>query len=171
MSGLILERIQIAAGILPVDLQGGANNGDWVSLENYDRCAIVLYKDGGTASDDPTITVVQATDTAGSGPKPLNFTRLWRKQASNIMVNGDAGKWEEVTQAAGNTYTNTTLAEEECLIVIEFRAEDLDVENGYKALRATIADVGSNAQLGCTFYILADPVYPAGPTDMKSALV
>ena len=40
----MLERMQIAAGFVPVNLAAGGNNSDWVNLENYGRVLIVFFK-------------------------------------------------------------------------------------------------------------------------------
>ena len=151
-----LEQAQIAAGFLPVDLSTGTaslREGDWVSLENFNHIAIVLYKDGGTAGDDVTLTVEQATDASGTGAKALNFTTVARKQAADLFT---VGQWAKATQPAGNTYTDADSAEQELLWVVEFDADELDVANGYRFVRATVNDVGANAQLGCLFYILTE---------------
>ena len=33
-----LQKNALVSAFVPVDLQAGDNNGDWVSLKNYDRC-------------------------------------------------------------------------------------------------------------------------------------
>ena len=37
----LVEQMNIVSGFLPVDMQTGANSGDWVSLKHYNHCAIV----------------------------------------------------------------------------------------------------------------------------------
>jgi len=48
-------------------------------------------------------------------------------------------------------------AEAEAIIAVDIKAEDLDVDNDFDCVRLDVADVGSNAQLGCGFYILYEP--------------
>lgn len=155
-----LEKMQICAGFNPVDLQTGANNGDWVSLKNYNHLAVVLYKAAGTAGDDPTLTLQQATDVSGTGAKALNFTRIDTKQGASLFA---IGTFTKVTQAAGNTYTDDTSAEVQAIWVVEIDAQDLDRDNGFDCVRATVADVGGNAQLGCLFYLLFEARYAGEP--------
>lgn len=164
----ILEEIQIAEGFVIVDLQTGANTGDWVSLETYNRMAVVFLSAVGTAADDPTLTLQEATDNAGAGAQNLNFTRIYRKQAA-VDLSGTA-QWVETTQVAANTFTNATAAEEDLIWVVEFRSTDLDVDDGYTFLRATVADIGANAQLGYLMYIASEPRYPAAPAAMRGIL-
>lgn len=164
----LLSRLQIAEGFPTVDLSTGANTGDWVSLENYARC-LVLFRSGvGTAGDDPTLTIEQASDSAGTGAKSLTFTVIYRKQAATDL--SGTGQWTKTTQAAANTYTNATAAEQSVIWAVDVEASDLDVSNGFKFLRATVADVGANAQPGDLLYLLYEPRYPDAPQNMVSAL-
>ena len=73
------------------------------------------------------------------------------KQGSDLAA---IGAFTSVTQSAGNTYTEATSAEAQKIWVLDIKADDLDVDNGYDCVQASISDVGSNAQLGCLLYIL-----------------
>lgn len=165
MNKHILEKVQIVSAIVPVDLQTAANNGDWVSLKGYGRCAIVFFKAAGTAGDDPVFTLRQAKDVSGTTPKELNFTRIDTK----VGVQTGIGTFTKVAQAAGNTYVNTDSAEAQAVMVVDIKAEDLDVEGGYDCLQLQIPDVGGNAQLGCALYLLHEPRYATDP--LPSAIV
>lgn len=165
MNKHILEKLQIVAGIIPISMEAGANNGDWVSLKNYNRCAIVVFKGAGTAGDDPVITVKQASDVSGTGAKALNFTRIDAK----VGVQTGIGQFTTVTQAAGGTYTDAVSAEAQGLFVIDVQADDLDVDNGFDCVQVSVPDVGTNAQVGSALYLLHDPRYSASP--MPSAIV
>jgi hypothetical protein len=165
MSQNFCEVNNIVGGFVPVDMQTAANTGDYVSLKNYNRCVIVLFKAAGTNGDDPTITLTQATDVAGTSVKNLStITKIYTKQGTLTGV----GTWTVVTQAAAATYTDTDSAENQAIWAIEVKAEDLDVSNGFDCLKAAVADVGGNAQLGCMFYIMCEPRY-AGP--LPSAII
>ncbi|MBI2834766.1 MAG: hypothetical protein HYX76_10125 [Acidobacteria bacterium] len=164
-----LEGHNIVEGFPAVDLQTGANNGDYVSLKQYGHVAVVFASGIGTAGDDPTLTLQQATSVAGGSAKALNFTTMFRKQAATSLA--AVGAWTKTTQAAANSYTNATAAEEALIWVVEVDAADLDVVSGFDCLRATVADVGGNAQPGYLFYVLSEPRYAATPADMPSAIV
>lgn len=167
MNSQLLERLQVAAGFGPVAMNAAANNGDYVSLKNYQRVLVLFFKAAGTAGDDPTITLQQATSVAGAGEKELNFTEIFKKQGADLTA---IGQWTKVTQSAGNTYTDATSAELAAIWAIEFKAEDLDIDNGFDCLRATVADVGTNAQLGCLLYVGGDARQPSAPADMLSMI-
>jgi hypothetical protein len=166
LNNLLVEEAQIVAAIIPVDSQAGANNGDWVSLKNYDRCSVIVYKAAGVAGDDPVLTMKQATDVAGTGSKALNFTRIDAK----VGVQTGIGTFTTVTQTASDTYTDTVSAEAQAIFVIEFKAEDLDVNNGFDCIRFSVADTGAGgAQLLCALYVLRGVRYGTNP--LPSAIV
>lgn len=157
LNQLFVESAQLIAAFVPVDLETGANNGVYVSLTDFDRCTVVVLKAAGTASDDPVITMTQATDVEGTDAKALNFTRIDQKQGATALA--AVGGWTEVDQAAGNTYTPDG-AEDQGIYCIEFQASDLDVNNGFTCLAVAIPDTGSaGAQLGTAFYILRGARY------------
>jgi hypothetical protein len=64
-----------------------------------------------------------------------------------------------VTQTAASTATPTSAASV-AVFAIEVRAADLDVSNNFNHVQFTIPDTGSNAQLGCAFYIAYGVKYP-----------
>ncbi len=153
MNRHFLEKNQVVAAIIPVDLMTAANNGDWVSLKNYGRVAAILFKAAGTAGDDPVFTLRQATDVSGTNAKALPFTRIDSKVGTQTGI----GQFTTTTQAAANTYTDLVSAEAQAIMVVDIKAEDLDADNGFDCVQLQIPDVGANAQLGCALYILHEP--------------
>lgn len=156
MNQHFLEKVQIALGFLPVNMATGANTGDWASLAEFNRCAVVFCAGPGTAGQDPTLTLQQAKSAAGGTPKALNFTRIDVKQGSDLTA---IGQFTTITQAAGNTYTELTAAENSKIWVVDVKAEDLDVNNGYGFIQGSIGDVGTNSQIGLVLYFPHDPRY------------
>ena len=140
----------------------GAEPGEFVTetLQVPDIDALRRRQAAGTAGDDPTITLVQAQDVAATGEKPLNFTRIDTKQGADLTA---VGTFTTVIQAAANTYTDATSAEVQAIWVIDIKSEDLDVDNGFDCIKASVSDVGTNAQLGCLLYIGHDPRLVAAP--------
>ena len=148
-----VEQANIVSGFIPVDLQTGSKDGDWVSMKGYERCTIVFFKEVGTAGDDPTITVQQTVDVADTGgvAKGVNFTDIHTKTGTQTTT----GLFTHVTQAAASIYTDAASAEVAALWVIDIKAEDLDVEGGFDCIRANVDLAADNsAQLGCLLYIL-----------------
>jgi len=169
---LLGNLIDIIEGFPTVDLQTGANTGDYISLRNA-SCVIILFTSGvGTAGDDPTVTVQQATSAAGGSVKALNIVtspvQVWKKQATTDQ--SSTAVWEDASgDASTNTWTHADSAEQSTMVAIEFKTEDLDVDNAFVYIRATIADIGGNAQPGDLKYIVC-PMYPSNPDDALTYL-
>lgn len=167
MNHLFAEMNQVCQGFLPVAMNSAANAGDYMSMKNYGRLTVVFFKAVGTAGDDPTITLQQAQDVSGTGVKALTINRVDKKQAaSNLLAVGQFTVSTPASPAtndtfATNTWTNSDLAEQAAIVLIDVKAEDLDADNNFDCVRATIADVGTNAQLGCLLYILSEPRFAA----------
>ena len=154
-NALFAEQFQVVSGFVPVDMSAAANNGDWVNMENYGRCTILLFKAAGTAGQDPVITVNQATTNAGGSSKALNFSVIHEKVGTLTSV----GQYTMVDQSAANTYENLASAESQGIFLIDIQAEDLDSDNDFKFIQASVPDVGAAAQLGCLLYLLSFPRY------------
>jgi len=168
MNQLMLSNVfDIIEGFPTVDLQTGANTGDWISLKNANRVAVVFMSGVGTDGDDPTLTIEQAKDVSDSGgvAKALNFTTIYRKQAATSLAAVDA--WTVTTQSAGNTYTNTDAAQQDLIWVVEFDPSELDVANGFTCIRATVADVGGAAQPGALLYLVSPKSATSPATPMS----
>ena len=148
----LVEQTQIVAGFVPLDLQT-QRDADFVHLRDFNHLSVIFFKGTGTDGDDPTVTLQQATDNVGSGAKALNFTEIWRKQGADVQT---VAQFTKTTQSAANTYTNTD-GHLQAIWVLEIDADMLDVDGGFKYVRLTLNDTGTNAQLGCVLYVLSEP--------------
>jgi hypothetical protein len=163
--------IDIVPGIVPVDLEGGNNAGDYVSLKNAEGLLVVFFKAAGTAPDDPTLELQQAQTVAGGGAKDLlGFVDIYKKQGA--LLTG-VGTWTKVTQTADEDFVgDATSAEEQGLYAAWIPATLLDRTNGFDCVQVNIADPGvAGAQLGCVLYILCGLRYQRSPEDALSAIV
>ena len=170
---LFLDNHDIVQAFLPIDLQT-AQVGDYASLQIYNHVACVFVSGLGTDGDDPIITTFQATTGAGGSAKVLNMVtapaKIWKKQAASNLT--AVTKW---TDATGDATTNSwdeddTSAQESLVLVVEFDAADLDVDNGFSFVRFDVADTGTNAQLGYGFYVLSEPRWARAPDKKISPL-
>lgn len=102
---------------------------DYVSMKGYDRLTIVLAVDNATTVTGAAITLKQATAVAGTGEKALAFTKMW--------ANIDTGAADTLTETAvtSNTFTTDTTNDKNLMYVVEVKAEDLDVANGFDCVR------------------------------------
>lgn len=174
MSTKALERMNIVLACEPDDLDDGAITGDYVSLENYERLLVVVGAADGTAGDDLTVNLYQATSAAGGSAKVLNCLetgRIYTKMAADFTAMQLVTGWTKETQAtADEEYTDTDSGEQSCLWCFEVRAADLDVANSFTHVRADLDGDGGAAKIGFMLYILLDPKYPAAPELMKDPL-
>jgi hypothetical protein len=163
----MLEQMQIASGFVPVNMASAANNSDWVNLKSYARLLVIFFK-GAAASgtEDPTVTLLQATDVAGTGSKALNIARAWTKTDADLTTIGQFTAGSPST----NTLTVASSAQKGAIWVIEVLASELDRTNSFNCVRANVADVGTVEQLGCLLYLLGEPRQADTPVLNPSAL-
>lgn len=162
MSSVLTEGVNIvpAWGENVVDMDTNAD-GDWVSLKGYGKVGILFVKEAGTAGDDPTLTLQQASDVAGTGVKVLNaIDTYWIKQAATSLAS--TGTFTKTTQTADEQIVfNATSAEQSLIAYFEIDAEDLDVDNGFDCIRVNVALAANGGpQWGTCLYFLMDPRYP-----------
>jgi hypothetical protein len=153
MNQHFLEKCRPAAGFVPVNMATAANTGDRFDMKNYGRVAIVFFKGAGNAAEDPTITVQQHNAASSGTSKALPFTRVDHKIGTLASV----GEFTTVTQAAAETFTLSTLGDSAAIVVIDIKAEDLDIDGGFEWISANVADVGSVSQVGCVLYFGHEP--------------
>ena len=116
----------------PADIAAsGEGDGDWITIAEYRRVAVVFVKAAGSASDHPALSVQQATDASGTGARALELRRAWH----NI---GDAdGGYTGVTVNA-DSYGDIAHAEGSGVIGTEVVQADLD--DGYTHIRAVVTE-------------------------------
>ena len=149
------EQVQIVSGFLPADMNSGAGSGDWVSLKNYEKMTVVFFKGAGTASQDPTVALLQGKTNSGGTPISLTvIDKIYVKQAANLLSTGTFTVRTQVK--ATNFDGDDTSAEETGLYLIDIYAEDL--ADDYEYVQATVGNVGST-QVGCLLYFLWPPRY------------
>ncbi len=151
----MLDLMQCAMGFAPVNMAAGANNSDWVLLTKYRRLVILFFKGAaGSGTSNPTITLLQAQDNTGTGSKALNIPAgsSWTKTNADLTTVGTFTAGAPST----NTLTVASSATEEAIWMIEIDAANLDVNNGFCAVQANVAQTGSVSQLGSLIYLLGE---------------
>jgi len=174
MNTRLLESIQIVTAFPPSDINTDVD-GDWVSLKNYDGCLVIVHKAAGTAGDDVTLTLAQATDVAGTGSKALTFNHLYAKVGATALTG--VGTFTKYTGTAVSTLdTVTTFGTDilsdvgESLFVIDIKASDLDVAGGFDCLKFTSeGDDVANATYMAAFYLLYGARFP-GPSPLSAII-
>lgn len=106
----------------------------YVSLKNYERVTINILVKNATTVTGSAITLKQATAVAGTNEKALAFSKVKR--------NVDMGAGDTLTEVdvTSNTFTTDATNSKNLRYVIEVKAEDLDVNNGFDCIRVGTGD-------------------------------
>jgi hypothetical protein len=152
------EQVKVVEGLLGV--VPSTSTPDYVSLKNYERCMVLIQVKNATTVTGSAITLKQATAVAGTGEKALAFTTYY----SNIDT-GAADVLASAT-ATSNTFTTNSTNSKNLMYVIEVKAEDLDVNNGFDCLRAGTGDATA-ATVSVTYFLFGSkfPTTTAAITD------
>src|SRR5678815_4176009 len=128
------EQCQIVPAFPPgTDINSDAD-GDWVSMANFHRCTIVFHKAAGTAGDDPSIALNQATSATGTSSKALTFSKLWYKIGATALSAIGTFTRVDLTTATGDldlvSVNSADLLSDvgESLFCVDIKGEDLDVD-------------------------------------------
>lgn len=141
-------------------------SGDWVSLENYDRAYLVLIKPSGSAGDDLSIVVNQATDNSGTGSKAVTFRHVWYKVGTMTAQTqwtyadlGTTGSSDlDLVSVGGTDIASDSSA---AVVIVEVNSDLLDVSGGFKFIQVSYEgdDIG-NALVINSHWILHGGKYP-----------
>lgn len=136
------EQVKIVEGLLGV--VPSTTTPDYVSLKNFERCAVVIQVKNATTVTGSAISLKQATSVGGGGEKPLSFRKVY--------ANVDTGAGDLLTETAvsNDTFTTNNTNAKNLMYVIEVKAEDLDVNGGFDCLRAGTGDATA-ATLSVTY--------------------
>lgn len=143
----LVDNMKIVTGCNPALLATTAGDGDYVSMRDYAHCTMILTILNATTVTGGAVTLLQATDVAGTSAKALEFTKMW--------ANTDTGASDTLVETAvtSNTFTTSTTNSKALKYVIEIEATDLDIANSFDCLRIDVAS--SAASVGNVEYILS----------------
>ena len=137
---MVMNPIEIHSyevAIVPKDITGAAQVGDYISLKNYSTCVVTLQQ-GAWAGGTPAVTLLQATAVDGVTEKALSFANRWTKV-------GVTGTTFVKTAVTSDTFNLPATANTINKIFVD--AADLDTDNGYDCLVVKVASPGANADL------------------------
>lgn len=143
----LVDNLKFVTGCNPAALATTAGDGDYVSMKDYAHLTIVLTVLNGSTVTGGAVTLLQATDVASTGEKPLAFTEMW--------ANTDTGASDTLVRTAvtSNTFTTSTTNTKALKYVIEVPAASLDIANSFDCVRIDVASM-ANA-VGNVEYILS----------------
>src|SRR5574340_614693 len=128
---------KVVMGCAPAALATTAGAGDYVSLKNFDRLTILIPVLNGATVTGGDVTLKQATAVAGTGEKALAFAKMY--------ANTDCAASDTLTETAvtSNTFTTNATNSKQLMYVIEVKASDLDVANGFDCVRINVANMAN----------------------------
>lgn len=142
----LIDTHKFVMGCAPAALTSTAGDGDYVSLKNFSHLTIVISVLNGNTVTGGAITLIQATEVAGSTTKALGFSKAWRN------IDCAAGDTLSEFTVSSDTFTTDTTNGKQLMYVIEIEATDLDINNDYDCVRVDSASM-ANA-VGSVLYIL-----------------
>ena len=151
---------KIVSSNVPSDINNLAVTGDYISMKGYGNLALILHF--GAVGTGVAITLKQATDVGNSlsDEKALAYAKIY----ANVGLTTDT-----LTETAVTSSTYTFGNDPNQLYVIEVRAEDLDINNGFDCVRVNVASGAGTTILGITA-IAYNPRY-SGSNPPISAIV
>ena len=151
-----IDKFKLVTGCAPAALTSTAGDGDYISMKGFGHLTVMINVLNGTTVTGGAVTFLQATDVAATGAKALSFDTMY--------ANADCAASDALTETAvtAGTFTTSTTNSKQLMYVVEFDAEDLDVDNGFDCLRVDVASM-ANA-VGAVTYILSDSRYSPAAT-------
>jgi hypothetical protein len=159
LNNLLAEEAKLVFALPPAVPSSAAPT--YVSLKNYERIAIIVLVKNATTVTGSAITLKQATSVAAAGEKALAFTTAKR----NIDT-GAADALADFT-VSSNTFTTDATNSKNLMYVIEVKADDLDVNNGFDCVKVGVGD--ATAATVAVLYALRGAKYATNP--LPSAIV
>ena len=132
----------IAPMLPPTDVAGAATTtSDWVCLSLYDSLTVVYLSDAGTAGEDATVSLRQATTAAGAGAKAL-AAGTW-----HAAQNASAASLGDTLEAAGAAGAGSFRDDGETAAVarVEVTGDQLDTAGDYSFVAVQLRRGGSTA--------------------------
>lgn len=153
----LAEGVVLKQGVIPQDVNGAAQTGARLKMDDCDRVAIVL------SCGDSTGAVLDVTlrqhDAASAGTsKDLEVANKYYHKA------GAATSFTKVepTVAAANYVLSSVFANDEGIVVLEVESAQLDVENGFAWVSLDVADSTAAKVVGVMYHghpALKKPAY------------
>jgi hypothetical protein len=149
LNALLSEQVKVVEGLLST--VPSTSTPDYVSLKNYERCMVLIQVKNATTVTGSAITLKQASAVAGTGEKALSFSKAYR--------NIDTGAADVLAEFAvtSDTFTTDATNSKNLMYVIEVKAEDLDVNNGFDCIRAGTGNATA-ATVSVTYFLFGAKV-------------
>ena len=175
---IFADQVHVVAGFQ--DQTGAAIAGDWVNLEGYGGCLILMHEMRGADATPTVIRVDKARDVSGTNQSPgITMKNFWYSQ-DRASVTGDVGATAAATVGATDAWTKGTAATSFSgsvtqsvgqWVQIDVNADDLpdSTYDDYNSIQLQV--VSSNAaHYLSAWYILYNPKSARNVADQPTAL-
>lgn len=144
LNAQLSEQVKIVDGL--TQTTPSSSTPDYVSMKGYERLMILIKAKNATTVTGSAITLKQAQDVGATGEKALSFSKAKR----NIDL-AAADVLSEFT-VSSDTFTTDNTNSKNLMYVIEVKAEDLDVTNGFDCVRLGAGN-GTATTLDVTYFL------------------
>ena len=164
--------IDIVESFPAVDLHTGANTGDWINVKSAWGALLLLAGGVGNSADPLVVTFQQAKDNAGGSAKALNISttanfHAWKKEAATNLT--AIAAWSDASAGVSTDTYTTGAGNLDKLGAIFIDMSELDVNNGFNHIQATVAQAATASQPGaCLWILMLD--YPNSPANVLSPI-
>jgi len=146
----LVQQQHVVPAVWPVDLNTGANAGDYVSMKNYKHLTVIITIN--TAGGTAVVTMVQAKDVAATGAKALTFAEYWMTGAKWKFTSpsGAFTVGETVTGAGGASGVVAEVGADYILVYTVNATAVVDGETltgGTSGITATADGIGINEDI------------------------
>lgn len=158
-----------SVALAPVNLAAAAANSLWASVRDCnDFLGLLVFLGAGTATQDITITLQQATTSGGAGAKALQIKEAFFKRgnagftAANALVQDRFVKTalfnREVPANNYATAADRVATTNDFMTLIRISPKDLDMAGGFRYVRAQFNQPAA-AQLAVAFWLTMGSAY------------
>ena len=156
-SNRFLSTMQFRQALAIADMNS-AQDGAYVSMENYDSVIVMVATEVGTAGSDTKVGFQQAPVVGGTGEKRLIPSVAY--YASAVAL-GAGGTFSKAT--IDSTGDIELVGERQDILLVEIQASEFDVAGGYSYIQM-ITDAGAaSGQIGGAWYIFNGARYAVDP--------
>ena len=152
---MFMENVKITAGFARA-AGNGASTGDRVSLENYQRCAILVKQEQAAGDADSLSVTMYTAASGGSSSSGITLYDFW--YMADVTAGTTADTWTKGTAATSVTTSATSSGVSYYLIDID--AQDLFASGtSYPFIAIVSGGAGSASNYLSADYFLYNPRY------------
>jgi hypothetical protein len=155
----------LACGVAPVDLAGGAQTGIRVHLKNCAGVTVVFFKEAGAASEATTLDLQEHSASTGGTSQDLDEVDHYYLKSEATLDNDET--WTRVTQTRASEITPAASDTQQ---ILAFYVDATWLSDGFEWISVNTTDTTTAGQLGSVLYILHDLAVQRRPDNLAELL-